>query len=192
VFLLRRVLLYSAAVFLLVLSVFTVMLGYSEITNKFARELLNDAFLHIYKDLDVRIIALTVATLFLLLSLAAIFSAIKFRRRESTFKFESPYGEVKVSVGAIEDYLNVLKNEIKGVKDIRPKVFLRKGKLKVYLRVALWSDHTIGDNVLDIQNGAKSYLEDILGPDKVGDIRVFVGTIMQRKQPDKKPARMDY
>ncbi|MEI7904193.1 MAG: alkaline shock response membrane anchor protein AmaP [Candidatus Firestonebacteria bacterium] len=190
-FLLRRLLLYVSALFLFVLCGFTVLLGFNEVTNKWARELLDTAFIHVYLDLPVRIIALTVATIFLLLALGTSFSALASRRREKTYKFDSPYGDVKVSLGALEDYLNVMKNDVRGVKDIRPRVFLRKGRIKVYLRATLWSDHAIPDTVLDIQNGAKSYLEDILGPDRVGDIRVFIGKIVQKKQPDKRPSRLD-
>ena len=190
-FLLKRILLYSASIFLLILSGFTVLLGYTEASNKWVRGLLDVAFSDVYLYLPIRIIALTIATIFLLFSLGVIFSALTSGRREKMYKFDSPYGDVKVSVGAIEDYLNVMKNDVRGVKDIRPRVFLRKGRIKVYLRVTLWSDHAIPDTVLDIQNGAKSYLEDILGPDKVGDIRVFVGKIVQKKQPDRKPSRMD-
>ncbi len=185
-FLLKRFLQYISAGFLFVLSVFCVLLGFNENVNKTVRYFLDQVFTHIYTDLDVRIIVLTVATIFLLLSLGAIVSAIKFGRREQTLGIDSPYGRVGVSAGAVEDYLAMLKNDIKGVRNIFPKVFLRKGKVKVYMKVSLWSENPIGDSVINIQNGAKEYLEEILGVDRVGEIRVFVGKIIQKRSSDKK------
>ena len=179
---LRKFVMYVSALFLFILSVFSVLLVINKDSNKWIRDILDDVFAVIFKDLTIRIIVLTIATLFLMLCLSVIFSAIKFGRRDRTFGIDSPYGEVKVSIGAIEDYLNVVKSDVKGVKDIRPKVFLRKGKLKIYTRVSLWSDSDISDMVLNVQNAIKSYLEEILGAEKVGDIRVFVSKIVYKEK----------
>jgi hypothetical protein len=136
-FFIRRLVTYASAVFLFLLSIFSVVLCFNEKTNKFARDLIEDLFMAGYKDMTARIIVLTVATLFLLFSIGVIFSLLKFGRRDKTLKLESPFGEVKVSVGAIEDYINMIRSEIKGVKEIRPKIFLRRGKIKIYVRTTL-------------------------------------------------------
>jgi len=46
----------------------------------------------------------------------------------------------------------MIRSEIKGVKEIRPKIFLRRGKIKIYVRTTLWSDSLVADMVLNVQN----------------------------------------
>ncbi|MEI6846121.1 MAG: alkaline shock response membrane anchor protein AmaP, partial [Candidatus Firestonebacteria bacterium] len=137
-------------------------------------------FLFVYQELTVRIITQTISILLLLLCLGVFFAALKLRRRDKTYKLESPYGEIKVSVGAIEDYIKMIKTEIAGVKDLSPKVFLRKGKVKIYVRMSLYADSEIGDVVVSVQSAIKSYLSNILLEEKIGAIRVFVSNIIYR------------
>ena len=188
----RKFLMYISAVFLFVFCVFSVLLTANIDTNKWVRDLLDNVFALVFKDLTVRIIVLTIATILLIFCLGVVFSAIKFGRRDKTYKVESPYGEVRVSIGAIEDYLNMVKAEVRGVKDMRPKVFLRKGKIKMYVRITLWADSDIGDIVVNVQNAIRSYLTNIMAEEKIGDIRVFVGKIMFREKTESRTGKIRY
>jgi len=87
-FFIRRLVTYVSAVFLFLLSIFSVILCFNEKSNKMARDLIEDLFMAGYKDMTARIIVLTVATLFLLFSIGVIFSLLKFGRRDKTLNLK--------------------------------------------------------------------------------------------------------
>jgi len=183
---LRKLLMYISAIVLLIFAIEGVLAGFNETSNQWIKTFVNDSLTLIYNDLTLRIVTLTLSILLLLLCIAFIVSAIKFRRRERTVILKSPYGEVKVSLGAIEDFIKMLKGKIKGVKEIRPKVYVRKAGLKIYVKVSLWSDSNVHEMTQDIQDAIKRHIQNTLGIEKVGDIRVFIEKILYRENKDSK------
>jgi hypothetical protein len=162
------------------------VLGFDLETNTKIRAVLDTIFKAVHDDITVRILALTFSALMIFIISSITFFAVKFGRRDRTFKIESPYGEVKISIGAIEDYINNIKSELAGVKEIKPRVYLRKGKLKIYIRVSLYSDNDIGDLSVLIQNGIKVYLSNIIGEEMIGSIKLFVNKIIYRGEQSPK------
>ncbi|MEK6645804.1 MAG: alkaline shock response membrane anchor protein AmaP [Candidatus Firestonebacteria bacterium] len=183
---LRKLLMYISAIILLIFSIEGALAGFNETSNQWIKIFVNDVLTVIYTDLTLRIITLTLSIILLLFCVAFIVSSIKFRRRERTVILKSPYGEVKVSLGAIEDFIKMLKGKIKGVKEIRPKVYVRKAGLKIYVKVSLWSDSNVHEMTQDIQDAIKRHIQNTLGIEKVGDIRVFIEKILYRENKDSK------
>lgn len=177
---------YISAIILLIFSIEGALAGFNETSNQWIKIFVNDVLTVIYTDLTLRIITLTLSIILLLFCVAFIVSSIKFRRRERTVILKSPYGEVKVSLGAIEDFIKMLKGKIKGVKEIRPKVYVRKAGLKIYVKVSLWSDSNVHEMTQDIQDAIKRHIQNTLGIEKVGDIRVFIEKILYRENKDSK------
>ena len=110
---LRKLLMYISAIILLIFSIEGALAGFNETSNQWIKIFVNDVLTVIYTDLTLRIITLTLSIILLLFCVAFIVSSIKFRRRERTVILKSPYGEVKVSLGAIEDFIKMLKGKLK-------------------------------------------------------------------------------
>lgn len=181
---LRKLLISISGIILLVTSIIGLLLGFDIETNEWIRNIVSSNAEKIYTDITTRTIVLVVSAVFLLLCITVLFSVVKFRRREKTIRLKSPYGEVRVSLGAIEDFIKMIKDQIKGVKEIRTKVFVRSVGLKIYVKVSLWSDSNIHEMAQDLQNTIRRYIQDTLGIQEVAEIRVFVGKILFREKKE--------
>lgn len=178
---LRKLLIAISGIILLVASTLGLFLCFDIETNEWIRNVINSYTQKMYVDITLRTTTLVVSAVFLLLCITVLFSVVKFRRREKTVKLKSPYGEVRVSLGAIEDFIKMIKDQIRGVKEIRPKVFVRPTGLKIYAKVSLWSDRNVHEMTQDLQDTIRRYIQDTLGIQEIGEIRVFVSKILFRE-----------
>lgn len=119
----------------------------------------------------------------LLLSLIVIFFAIKNVRPEQTISIQNPEGEVRITFSAIEELLRKASHEIKGVKELKPRVIATKKGLEVLNRVSIEGEVSIPQVTMRIQELIKAQLKDILGIEEVGAIRTFVNKIVTEEHP---------
>ncbi len=105
-----------------------------------------------------------------------IFSFLN-RHREQTIAFRNSLGEVRISLAALEDFIKKIASEIPEVKSIRSRVSASKKGLEVRNTVTLWSNNNISDVANDLQFTIKKYLQDILGIERVNQIKVLVSNI---------------
>jgi len=105
-----------------------------------------------------------------------IFSFLN-RHREQTIAFRNSLGEVRISLAALEDFIKKIASEVPEVKSIRPRVSASKKGLEVRNTVTLWSNNNISDVANDLQFTIKKYLQDILGIERVNQIKVLVSNL---------------
>lgn len=115
---------------------------------------------------------------FLLLGIIwLIFITINLSSRR-TISFSNPGGEVKVSISAIEDFITrKVLGEVKAVKSIRCEAIPEGKGIRVTNRVVLWSEYDIPTVSSNIQDLIKRYLQDTIGVEKVGLVKVYVSRI---------------
>lgn len=163
-----------------VFAIESLLISLSEQTNQWMLGQINSVTLYLYQDPTLRLFTLGLSALLLITCLSVLFSLISFSRRERVITLKTAYGEVSIALGAIEDFVKVTKEQIPGVHELRPKVFVRGNGLKIYVRASFWSDHTIPGVAHDIQDTIRRYIQDTLGIDQPVEIRVFVSKIMYR------------
>lgn len=109
-------------------------------------------------------ISILIFSLFLILiALMTIIGNIEKRRMERNVLLESPMGDIKVSLSAIEDFSKIVKNQVQGVKDIKGKVYSKKNGLKVIAKVTLYSDRAVSDVTQEVQEAIIKYIQYTLG-----------------------------
>ncbi|MEI7542014.1 MAG: alkaline shock response membrane anchor protein AmaP [bacterium] len=123
---------------------------------------------------------------FIFIALFTIFGNIEKRRSERTVVLESPLGEILVSLGAIEDFSRVVKNQINGVKDIKGKVISTRKGLRVTARVTLYSDRSVADVTQEIQEAIIKYIQFTLGIDNEIKPIVIVSKVVFRQKEETK------
>jgi hypothetical protein len=138
------------------------------------------------KIIAIRIAVLIMGVFLISVALFTIFGNIEKRRSERTVVLESPLGEIMVSLGAIEDFSRVVKNQVKGVKDIKGKVISTRKGLKVTAHVTLFSDRSVAEVTQEVQEAIIQYIQYTLGIANEIKPTVIVSKVLYRSKEDEK------
>jgi hypothetical protein len=138
------------------------------------------------KIIAIRIAVFIMGVFLISVALFTIFGNIEKRRSERTVVLESPLGEIMVSLGAIEDFSRVVKNQVRGVKDIKGKVISTRKGLKVTANVTLYSDRSVAEVTQEIQEAIIQYIQYTLGIANEIKPSVIVGKVVYRSKDEEK------
>jgi len=102
-------------------------------------------------------------------------SVIEHHYRTRSVSFSGPGGLVRVNLSAIEDFLvNEIRQRIKAVKRIRVSTIIAPKGLQVYNQVIIWAGYDIPTTTGKIQDLVKRLLQDTIGVERLGEIKVLV------------------
>ncbi len=107
-------------------------------------------------------------------------------QRERTIAFNTPDGQVVISLSAIENFIKKLANQIPEIKDMRSNVIASKKGVNISARVSLWSDSNIPDVTEKIQGIIKNKVQDMLGIEEPITTKVHVAKIVHRESAKSK------
>ncbi|UCH12209.1 MAG: alkaline shock response membrane anchor protein AmaP [Candidatus Omnitrophota bacterium] len=107
-------------------------------------------------------------------------------QRERTIAFNTPDGQVVISLSAIENFIKKLANQIPEIKDMRSNVIASKKGVNISARVSLWSDSNIPDVTEKIQGIIKNKVQDMLGIEEPITTKVHVAKIVHRESSKSK------
>lgn len=108
-------------------------------------------------------------------------------RKQKTIAFENPYGEVTLSLSAIEDYIIKLANKMPEVRDIKSNIHVAKSGIVIVAKVALYSEVNIPEVTEKIQSAIRLRLQEMLGIEEKVTIKINVTRIVQKdKRVEKK------
>lgn len=93
-----------------------------------------------------------------------------------TVVHETPLGEVKVSLDAIEGLVRKVVNQVKGVREARAGVSNSPNGVRVRVRASVSSDVSIPHLSDEIQNTVKNHIRSVVGIG-VHEIKVYVSGI---------------
>jgi uncharacterized alkaline shock family protein YloU len=98
--------------------------------------------------------------------------------RTKVVSFDNPGGKIKISLRAIEDYINsMLKKQMQGIRSLRVKTGLSSKGLETRITLRLYANLNIPETCSTIQELTKDYLQDSVGVDRISNIEVFVTSI---------------
>ncbi|HCC33499.1 MAG TPA: alkaline shock response membrane anchor protein AmaP [Clostridiales bacterium] len=121
----------------------------------------------------------------LLGSLAAIMLAVSSRflyygmrrpRQRRSLVHEGPLGETTISLGAVESLVAKVVRQLRGVREIRPRVHLLDGNVHVFIRAVVGSDVCVPEWSEEVQRTVRNQVRTIVGVD-VAQVRVLVSNI---------------
>ncbi len=121
----------------------------------------------------------------------ANFSFKKFQA-EKTIGYTTNEGQVIISLGAIEDFIRRLTQQLPDVKELRSEVFVTRRGIEIESRVILWSTSNIPNITERIQSVIQGQVQELLsGIDKPVLVNVHVTKIAQRDQDKSKKAKQE-
>jgi len=98
--------------------------------------------------------------------------------RTKVVSFDNPGGKIKISLRAIEDYINsMLINQMQGIRALRVKTGLSGKGLETKITLKLFANLNIPEICSNIQELTKDYLQDAVGVERISNIEIFVTSI---------------
>ncbi len=137
------------------------------------------------------VIGLSGVLLILVTLSLANFSFKKFQA-EKTIGYSTNEGQVIISLGAIEDFIRRLTQQLPDVKELRSDVFVTRRGIEIESRVILWSTSNIPNITERIQSVIQGQVQELLsGIDRPVLVNVHVTKIAQRDQEKSKKSRQE-
>lgn len=121
----------------------------------------------------------------------ANFSFKKFQA-EKTIGYATNEGQVIISLGAIEDFIRRLTQQLPDVKELRSDVFVTRRGIEIESRVILWSTSNIPNITERVQSVIQGQVQELLaGIDKPVLVNVHVTKIAQREPEKSKGSKQE-
>jgi len=117
-----------------------------------------------------------VSAVLLTASLRLLYLGFRKRKGSQTVVHETPMGEVRVSLDAIEDLIRRVGRQVQGVRESRARVTCSPSGLKVVVKLGVSPDVSIPQVSDELQTTIKDYVKNVVGVD-VSETQVLVETI---------------
>ena len=106
-----------------------------------------------------------------------------YRYRTKMVSFDNPGGKIKISLRAIEDYINsMLLKQMKGIRALRVKTGLSARGLETRITLKLFANLNIPETCSSIQELTKNYLQDTISVERISNIEIFVTSIKTARE----------
>ncbi len=126
---------------------------------------------------NMRITVGLVALLFLLVSLKFFVNSITGRREPyQAVIHDNALGQVRVTVPALENLVHKVASQVRGVREVRPRVTCLPDGVVIFVRAAVTPDTNIPRISEEIQNRVKEYVAEVAGVN-VANVRILVDNI---------------
>jgi len=159
----NRIVLIINTLLFLVVGFFSISVSFSKKANQWSLDIVETMVGYLNVSVAGRIIVFLFGLFLVAVALLTIVGNIENRRAERTVVLQSPLGDILVSLSAIEDFSRVIKNQIKGVKDIKGKVYAKRKGMDVVAKVTLYSHRAVADVTQEIQEAIIKYIQYTLG-----------------------------
>ncbi len=101
---------------------------------------------------------------------------------EKNIAFKTEYGEVLVSLSAIEDYVRKTMRDDPNIRDLRSKVMVRKRGLVISLKAVMLSEINIPSVTEKIQSELRDKVQEMLGMEEPVVVKVFITKIGEKEK----------
>lgn len=120
--------------------------------------------------------AALVGFVFFFVSIRLLITGIMPERKRQTIVQETELGQVQISLTAVENLVQKVTRQIKGVQSVKTDVVNTKQGICINLKAVISPEGSIPNISDEIQNRVKNYVHDVVGTE-VADIRIFVEDI---------------
>jgi len=181
------ILFYTAVIFIIGIAmiIFAIVFSFTKM-QPLCIQYINDLLINLQESLSYRLAIMLSG--FLLILIGIFFAQLIMGRfqREKTIAFNTGFGEVTISLSAVEDLIRRLVGVIPEVKELRPDVVATKKGIFVDLRVILKSETNIPELTSRLQEITRSKIQEVLGVEEQITIRIHVAKIISFEEKKKK------
>jgi uncharacterized alkaline shock family protein YloU len=133
-------------------------------------------------SLNSRIITGAVAGVLLLISLTVIFRSFQQKPPMQAIIRSTLLGEIRITLPALENLVVRAANQVKGVRDVKPKIKSTPEGVTIFLRVTVSPDIEIPTISIELQDTVKSYVKTTAGIE-VLELGLLVENITRESHP---------
>ncbi|MCR4397432.1 MAG: alkaline shock response membrane anchor protein AmaP [Firmicutes bacterium] len=109
-------------------------------------------------------------------SLRLLYAGFRRRRGSQSVVHETPMGDVRISLDAVEDLVKRVGRQVSGVRDVKARVASGSAGLRVLVRLTASPDISIPQMSDELQTTVKNYVKNVVGVG-VSEVQVHVDTI---------------
>jgi len=120
--------------------------------------------------------AALVGFVFFCVSVRLLWMSVTPRGVRQTIVQETALGKVQISLSAIENLVQKVARQVKGVRGVKSYVINKEQGICAHLKVVVSPDASIPELSDEIQNRVRSYITNVVGT-QVADIQIFVDDI---------------
>lgn len=91
----------------------------------------------------------------------------------------NPMGEIRISLSAVEDFIQKCGVRLSDVRDVRSKIKSRRNEVRVFSRLSIWAGGNVPDIADRVQESIKQNMEELLG----SNTKVLVFVSIERITP---------
>lgn len=130
-----------------------------------------------------RIISGIVLVVYLIISIKFFLQSLSVERPPvQAVVQETELGQIRVSVGAVENLVARAIGQVNGVRDITPRVNCTPEGINIFLRVSLSPEVNIPQTSDEIQNKVKDYITEVAGLN-IQSVKILVESISSEVKP---------
>ena len=159
----NRIILVVSTFIYIIVGFFCLSVSFSQKANQWTLDLVQSLVGALNVSIAARIVIFILGLFLIAIALLTIIGNIENKRAERTVVLQSPLGDIFVSLSAIEDFSRIVKNQVKGIRDIKGKVLSKRKGLDVTAKVTLYSDRSVADVTQEIQEAIIQYIHFTLG-----------------------------
>jgi hypothetical protein len=126
------------------------------------------------------------AAVALVVSVRFIYYGLHRPAHRRSLVYHGPLGDTSISLGAVENLIGKVARQVKGVREIKPRVRHAGEGIDVFLRAVVGSEVSVPEWTEELQRQLRTYVKTVVGAD-VKEIKVFVDNITS----DARRARFD-
>lgn len=115
-------------------------------------------------------------TAFFVVSIRLLYYGFRRRGPSQTVVHETALGEVRITLGAVENLVKRVARQVKGVRDIRTSVGRSPEGITVNLRAVVSPEVSIPEVSDQVQNAVKNYVRHVVGVE-VAEIKIYIDNI---------------
>ena len=119
---------------------------------------------------------------FLLVSIRLLLAGLRSRRTKDTIVHNNELGDVHITVHAVENLVEKVTRHIRGIRDVKVKVFFRGAGMFIKIRAVTSLETNIPSTTSEIQQRVHEYVKNTVGVEIAG-VEVFVENISNDVKP---------
>jgi len=115
----------------------------------------------------------------LILAFLYVYSILKRHQGKKAMSFRNSGGEVSISLGAIEDFIKRISEDVAEIKSLDCKVINTRKKLLVLNNITIWAGINIPEITEKFQNLIKVRLQELLGIEENITVKIYIREVQE-------------
>jgi len=172
--------------FVLLVATLLMAMGTKIITAHLLSEFIN----YLYQSPYFSTVSILIGILLAFIGFLALILLERACRKEKNVVLNNKEGKISMAISAVEDIVRKVCGSLLDIKEIKPKIVVRKKGIKVIAHLVLFSSADIPRVSSDAQRIIKEEVEKSLGIEEEVKVEIYIDKIVEKSSREKKKEEM--